>query len=66
MASAITTDICKECGSDIWPGDTIARVLWRQPAFGAALRWLYTKATLCEDCGVLYKDSQEMGKVDAS
>ena len=56
---AVIPDFCKECGDDIWPGDVILRVLYREPKGHSG--WFRTKVTLCKDCGELFKESQELG-----
>lgn len=50
-----TVDVCKECGEDIWPAQTILRTRYAQAREGGVL---YTIVTLCEDCGKLYEESQ--------
>lgn len=51
--TAPTVAVCKECGDDIWPAD----VIFRTDGSGNNK----VRETLCEDCGKLYLDSQELG-----
>jgi hypothetical protein len=50
--NAQTVDVCKECGSDIWPADRILMAHW-----GSRMSWgvLYTIEIFCEDCGKIYE-----------
>lgn len=53
---AITVEVCKECGSDIWPADRVLRACYREP------NGLGDRVILCEGCGELYIESQELGQ----
>jgi len=61
---AATVTVCKECGDDIWPADVIYVTRDLEPRFPGPPR--IRREMLCEDCGKLYLESQELGSSDAS
>lgn len=61
---AITVDVCKECGSDILPGDPILRT-WELGAdlFKGTARF---SVIFCKDCGELFRESLEYGESEGT
>ena len=57
--NAITIDICKECGSDIFPGDRVLRDFYREAAEVLTGEVKHQLLVYCEDCGKLYEESNE-------
>lgn len=57
---AITVDVCKECGSDIFPGEQILRTWEREADIARGTR--KCRVTFCKDCGELSEESLEFGK----
>lgn len=58
--TAETVHACKECEKDIWPGDTIFITQDREVTWG--FRDRIRREVLCEECGTLYLESQELGQ----
>lgn len=59
--TAETVHVCKECEKDIWPGDTILTTQDREPDYEPG-NFRIRREILCEDCGKLYLESQELGQ----
>lgn len=59
--NAVTVDVCKECGEDIEPGAKILRTLYVEAPEVLTRAIHYSRAILCESCGKLYEDSQNLG-----
>lgn len=59
--SAITVDVCKECGADIEPGARVLRTLVAEAANPLTKVAHAQRATFCLDCGKLYEESQDLG-----
>ena len=55
-----TVLVCKECTVDIWPGDLVLIVHERYVS-ARGTPYIHNEI-LCEDCGKLYLDSQELGR----
>lgn len=60
---AETVHVCKECEKDIWPEDTILITQDREPDYGPGKSRI-RREILCEDCGKLYLESQELDQDD--
>jgi hypothetical protein len=55
-----TVAVCKECTVDIWPGDLVLAIHERYVSARGST-YIHHEI-LCEDCGKLYLDSQELGQ----
>lgn len=62
--NAVTVDVCKECGEDIYPGERILRTFYREPDVWFTLSNF--RVTLCEGCGELFVESVELGNNEES
>ena len=59
FSTCVMLRACNECEEPIFPGEKLLHATYRGPDGKGGMKDF--RVILCEDCGTLYKESQEYG-----